>query len=110
MSTTCTIAIQDDHGRFRSIYCNYDGYPEHMLKVLNEHFNKRDDASLLIKGGDVRFVDDTGTVDYYSERGENWAKIKPRDHLDNQTLIGETRDTNYTYIFIGVHSGTWLGA
>ena len=109
MSATCTIAIQDDLNKYRSIYCNYNGYPEHMLTVLTEKFKQHSQASFLVNGGDVSSIDDEGNVDYYSVRGESWSKARTREHQDNKSLMGETRDTNYTYIFIVGISGHWIG-
>ena len=53
MSTRGLIAIIDDDGSCRSIYCHHDMYPSHAGKVLTEHYCTCEGVESLIALGDL---------------------------------------------------------
>ena len=53
MSTRGLIAIMDDDGSCRSIYCQHDMYPSHAGKVLTEHYSTREAVERLLALGDL---------------------------------------------------------
>ena len=53
MSTNATIAVQSVDGTYRSVYLHSDGYPEHALTVLNEHYASQLAANALMALGDL---------------------------------------------------------
>ena len=59
MSTRSNIVIQAPDGKVMSIYCHYDGYPEHNGKMLLEHYDTTDKVSRLFEIGSIRSLKPT---------------------------------------------------
>ena len=53
MSTRGLIAIMDDDGSCRSIYCHHDMYPSHAGVVLPEHYATREAVEAFLALGDL---------------------------------------------------------
>jgi hypothetical protein len=53
MSTRSRIAIEKENGKVESIYCHFDGYPEHNGVLLFEHYKDRDKTQKLIDLGSI---------------------------------------------------------
>ena len=53
MSTRGLIAIMDEDGSCRSIYCHHDMYPSHAGVVLPEHYATREAVEALLALGDL---------------------------------------------------------
>lgn len=51
MATRCKIGVADMDGGIRSIYCHWDGYPEHVGKTLLKHYNTPQAREQLISLG-----------------------------------------------------------
>ena len=62
MSTRSFICIEDAEQGYRGIYCHYDGYPEHVGKLLVEFHNSLDAAESIVHGPQVRNLDSDGLV------------------------------------------------
>lgn len=62
MSTRSFICIEGLNGGFQGIYCHYDGYPEHVGKILVEHHNDYCAAELIVLGPQIRNFDNDGTI------------------------------------------------
>lgn len=62
MSTNCALIIPYGD-KFKSIRVSADGYPSHMLEVLNDHYSTNEKASELIEGGNCRVVYDNYSPD-----------------------------------------------
>lgn len=92
MSTHAGIGIQDADGSVRAIYCHHDGYPEHVGKVLVEHFATRERVEELLALGslnalgrdgtlrhypDAGLFEDHGTDAYHRDQGESWTDSAP---------------------------------
>lgn len=72
MSTRSRIAVAQNDGSVKSIYCHFDGYPSHNGKMLMQHYNSRTLAEALIAMGDMSALDvdlDQSTF-YARDRGE----------------------------------------
>ena len=48
MATRSKIAIEDQDGTVRSIYCHWDGYPSHHGPILLEHYTTQEKVESLI--------------------------------------------------------------
>lgn len=79
MATRSRIGIELPNGHVRSVYCHWDGYPEHNGRILNTHYTQREDVEQLIAGGDISSLRTRQTWEsndrepqplYYTERGE----------------------------------------
>lgn len=56
MSTNSRISIHFPNTHKKSIYCHWDGNPEHQLPILNKHYNTIKKASELIALGDISYL------------------------------------------------------
>ena len=95
MATRSRIGIELKDGSILSAYHHWDGYPQWLGRILNTHYNTREQAAELIDGGDmscawtnerwtgkdlapyVKEIKETEEYgpQYYSQRGE----VTPRD-------------------------------
>ena len=114
MATRSRIGIELKDGSILSAYHHWDGYPQWLGRILNTHYNSREQAADLIDGGDMscawtkdrwtgkkvaEYVTENVEVEeygpqYYSQRGED---CPPRyDNSMNEFLsMGE----EYSYVF-----------
>jgi hypothetical protein len=53
MSTRSRIAIALPNGRYKSVYCHWDGYPKGVGRKLVEHYNSEELAKALIDLGGI---------------------------------------------------------
>jgi hypothetical protein len=51
MGTRSNIAYKKSDGKIVSMYCHYDGYPEHNGVILSEHYNTKEKARALVNNG-----------------------------------------------------------
>jgi hypothetical protein len=109
MATRSRIGIELADGSILSAYHHYDGYPEWLGRILNTHYNTKDNVAELIDGGDMSccWTDDRwdGSGDgsygpnYYSYRGED---CPPRLDKDMDEFFADNEE--YSYIF---RNGNW---
>ena len=72
MATRSRIGIKLKDGSVLSSYHHWDGYPQWLCRILNTHYNSRQQAADLIDGGDMSSAwGDENRAEYYSERGED---------------------------------------
>jgi len=60
MSTRAAIGFRMDD-EIHTIYCNYDGYPSHVGKILQGYYNNEYAAKELVYGPQIRNFDHDGT-------------------------------------------------
>jgi hypothetical protein len=53
MATRSRIGIQNEDGSVDSIYCHFDGYPEHNGDILVNHYSEREKVQKLINLGSI---------------------------------------------------------
>ena len=53
MATRSRIGIELKDGSILSAYHHWDGYPQWLGRILNTHYNTREQAAELIDGGDM---------------------------------------------------------
>lgn len=53
MGTRSRIGIEMPDHSVVSVYCHWDGYPEHNGKILVKHYQNREDVQELIDGGGI---------------------------------------------------------
>jgi hypothetical protein len=56
MSTRSRIAIETEDGKVESIYCHFDGYPEHNGVILRDYYKDRDKTQKLIDLGSISIL------------------------------------------------------
>lgn len=101
MSTISRIAMKQDDGTYKSIYCHSDGYLEHNGAILYTYYIDKSKVEDLIKLGDISKLgkevspdsskphnfkerQDDVTVAYHRDRGE---KFHSKDFLTREELI-----------------------
>jgi hypothetical protein len=53
MATRSRLGIILDNASIVSVYCHYDGYPEHTGRILKEHYTTKESVTELIDGGSI---------------------------------------------------------
>lgn len=119
MSTRSRIAIENQEGTVRSIYCHFDGYPENNGAILFANYKDQEKVEALISLGSLSslqkevsapegvhhdFQNQAGdvTVAYHRDRGEN---LSIAEHESVEEFIrGDVEE--YGYIFTA--AGEWL--
>ena len=52
MGTRCLIA-KEAGGKYKTVYCHWDGYPAYVGKVLREHYKDEEKINELLNHGDM---------------------------------------------------------
>ena len=116
MATRSRIGIELKDGSILSAYHHWDGYPEWLGRILNTHYNTREQAAELIDGGDMstcwtkdrwtgkkiaEYVTENVEIEeygpqYYSQRGED---CPPRYDDDIFDFLKKENNEEYAYIW-----------
>ena len=102
MATRGQIAYLANPNTIFSIYNHYDSYPEHLGTALTSHFNSDSDAeNVVMNGGDIRFIDDDGTVDRFDRGGAKQIKGEEPEDLFNELYSYSDKTTaDYVYVWL----------
>jgi hypothetical protein len=109
MATRSLIGIKLNDNIVKTIYCHWDGYPEHNGKLLVENYNTPAAIFDLLELGDLSSLAETPAkcVAYHRDRKEPWGMVEPRD-MDRDTIIKDAKnDYNVDYIYIYNHEFEW---
>lgn len=121
MGTRSLIAKKQDDGRWKYIYCHWDGYPEWNGMILKNHYTDPKKVDKLLNLGDISSLqkivghkhkfdnvgkDIVSTTAYHRDRGEPWEQVKPQFAKTKKELIeiGEQGWTEYVYFY---ENGKW---
>ena len=116
MATRSRIGIQLKDNSVLSVYHHWDGYPSWLGRILNTHYNSREQAVELIDGGDmscawtnerwtgkdlapyVKEIKETEEYgpQYYSQRGED---CPPRYDDDIFDFLKKENNEEYAYVW-----------
>jgi len=109
MATRSAIGYLQPSGSVRAVYCHWDGYPSHMLPILEKYYNSLAKVKALIKPGSMSSLRTKNTWDtdvkrdeqplYHHERGE--LGIKPITSGKPLTVWFKNHDCEYLYVFAG---------
>lgn len=101
MSTHAAVICKEDNG-FAGIYCHWDGYPEHVGRLLNTHYTDPNQVKALIALGDICSLGERvapagahsfdqpepgTTVAYHRDRGEPWEDTSTQRASQLSALI-----------------------
>ena len=82
MSTRSRIGILHPNGATDTIYCHCDGYPQHQMPILKEHYGTAEKVQALLALGDLSLLDARIAPDAdekhgfaYGERAEGYSFI-----------------------------------
>ena len=105
MATRAIVAMQLKDGNFLSIYHHWDGYPDHLGKVLFDHYKTYGDVYNYISGGDISSTEDDGTPNYYKDMGEDPERVAPVTSRVEAEVFRRARECcDYIYLF---KDGIW---
>ena len=119
MATRSRIAIEDQDGKVRSIYCHFDGYPSNNGVILNENYKTQEKVESLISLGAISKLQEEVdipegvihnfnnqekgiTVAYHRDRGED---LSIEEHDSVEDFISSDVE-EYGYVFTA--AGEWL--
>ena len=123
MSTRSRIAMQNEDGSIKSIYCHFDGYPDGVGATLKEHYTDPKKVEELINLGDISslgtFYDkklaekswnemdkpENLTVPY-TDRGDEYHVRVDKDINEFIKKIGDCCE-DYTYLFEKDYDGVY---
>ena len=90
MATRSNIAYQTPEGKIRSIYCHWDGYPEHNGEMLRRHYTTTEKVAALIELGSLSSLrpelGDTQDFDDRSTQKEDWCLAYHRDRGEELSI------------------------
>jgi hypothetical protein len=111
MATRSRIGIVNDNGTVTSIYCHYDGYPDHNGAILVEHYNTESKIRELMTLGDISILGEVIGVkcdfDTFRSRNRNQCLAYGRDrgetnidavtHSSIAEFLAEGEEYNYLW-------------
>lgn len=114
MATRSRIGIENADGTFTSIYCHWDGYPNHNGRILIEHYTDEAKIRQLMALGDLSTLGtEIGEKHDFNESNKRWCTAYGRDrgeenvssmvHEDEAAFLACAEE--YTYLF---RNGEWL--
>jgi hypothetical protein len=57
MATPCYITVKINDKLYKTVYCNWDGYPSHTGKILLKYYNSQEKAESIVNLGNLSFLD-----------------------------------------------------
>ena len=111
MATRALIGFLDDDKQLVGTYNHYDGYPEHLGKVLVKHFNDEDAAERLASTGYISSIDlETGDIDSKYDEEPSYKVLDAESAFEAGLMIGDMVDSfggDYGYVWVKP-LGKWL--
>ena len=102
MATRCRIAIKNTDDSYHSVYCHFDGYPQHTGKLLAQYWDQISHVERLMHLGDVSVLDHScdKTKFFHRDYGEQDTKALFAENFED--LLQQTLDSGgeYVYAFI----------
>jgi hypothetical protein len=121
MSTRSVIGILQDDKSVNSVYCHFDGYPEHTGYFLKKFFDTTEKVQNLISNGDISslvsnqnwkrekhpMINNKQVLKtlYYVDRPEAWESVKPQKHKGVLEFFQRDCCDEFKYLFLP--SGNW---
>ncbi len=113
MGTRSTINLELEDGTIKSIYCHWDGYPDHHLPILEEQYNTFEKVKALIDLGDLSVLDvsiECPEGHYFKTPIPGYCVAYGRDRGELNTqartciCVQDIDKQSYNYLF---KNGTW---
>ena len=120
MATRSNIAYKTAAGKIRSVYCHWDGYPEHNGEMLRRHYTDQSKVEALVGLGSLSSLGeeigekhpfdknyeqpelaltDNWTLAYNRDRGEDWAHTAPQTFANAVDWVQDMEE--YAYLWNG---------
>jgi hypothetical protein len=121
MSTRSRIGIEIEKGKYKHIYCHFDGYPENNGVLLIDNYKDRDKIEKLINLGDISYLAENvepdpnyeHSFDGKKQEGIVLAYGRDRGETDIDAQIGSLKDMAggwIEYIYVYSLDNKWLYA
>lgn len=92
MGTRSTLIAKLSNGKTQSIYCHWDGYPEHNGALLLEHYQDQSKIDALMALGDLSSLEaDIGEKHAFDQRVEGQCTAYGRDRGETGTQARNVR-------------------
>jgi hypothetical protein len=98
MATRSRIAVKQQDGTIKSIYCHWDGYPLHNGAILLEHYT-REKADMLMEVGDIRVLDAKSEYDIFDSEGKH--------HNDFDSFLEDAFSMGEEYVYVLMEDDQW---
>jgi hypothetical protein len=102
MATRSLIGIKLDNEIVKTIYCHWDGYPEHNGKLLVENYSSPATITELMELGDLSSLAETPAkcTAYHRDRKEPYGMVEARDTNASEIMsVGKDYGVDYVYIY-----------
>ena len=103
MATRALIGYFDDDRVLTSTYNHYDGYPDHLGKMLNKYFSNEELAKKVAGTGYISYIDDDGNIesknDMNPERTELGKDLDFEDALFEMAKQIDRYGADFAYIW-----------
>jgi len=111
MSTNSRIGKKLEDGTIKSIYCHWDGYPEHNGEILKEHYKTEAKIDALLELGDLSsLAQDIGMQHDFKDPEPGWCVAYGRDRGEPNTkaristTLSDMIQEEYNYVW---DNGKW---
>jgi len=111
MATRSRIGKKLEDGTIKSIYCHWDGYPEHNGEILKEHYKTEAKIDALLELGNLSSLNrDIGMQHDFSDPLPDWCVAYGRDRGETNTkaristTLSDMLQEEYNYVW---DNGTW---
>lgn len=75
MATRALIGYFDDDRVLTTTYNHYDGYPDHLGKMLNKYFSDEELAKKIAGTGYISYIDDDGNIEVNNKRNPDKTEL-----------------------------------
>jgi len=102
MSTRCLITKQTEKGKYKTIYCHFDGYISGVGAVLDANYDTKEKVDGLLSLGDISSLCET--LAETREKAYD-PKAYPARHYNEEDL--ENPDLGVGFVYVYVAAGLW---
>lgn len=107
MSTNSRLRAKTNNKYLKPIYCHWDGYPEHMLPILNGNYNTDEKVKELMELGNLsalrpKVKPDKGQEHSFENPLPDVTIAYHRDRGEDLNFWGSIQEFNYFY-----ENGEW---
>ena len=92
----------------KTIYCHWDGYPEHNGQLLVNNYNTPTAVFDLLDLGDLSTLAETpaSSTAYHRDRKEPYGMVEARD-VDPDELMSVAKDYDADYVYVYNENNEW---
>lgn len=125
MSTRSLIGIENADKTVSYVYCHYDGYLDHVGKILTNHYTDEKVIRQLLDLGELSSLGNTPVSNpedwrkfridpehimckAYKDRGDVDVDFNTVNSLDDYIMAGNERDADYIYVFTLEHNWKYI--